>query len=458
MGFIDRKRAPQVYQIPSHLGLPFSIHVVVLLGTLITGTISCLPWVADPGSSDGTLQSPGSPRPPSLTQQVKDLCKGTEIQDLEPASLGGKKWAYRELPIKFGTEFEFPSRYGMDPENNTIPQKYQEYVTNTCKICGDFFTCTSKMEDAHEVIHITERASSLSIEISPTADQAVLELRTDPMTYGDYVKRARLLDVFVFKVTQAMQKDGLLISPLEEPNRWSGHMNVSWPGMVWGGSTNNANIKAEASKILRFYADYQNYPELALGVLGGDIRNAPPLALFPQKNVDALSSILKNFQKPEPVDVEEILADIHLNQYAHQFKSLRIIEGPRFSAINLFPLIDPSLKDGERRMELRAFYTPTNLPQVLSQYRIIQSRLGYLLSLSGEITYFRRKLDHPRTFRTKGLQEGVSLESASQSFIVYLYQAGLDPSIEARYLPNQSLQSEIQRIWTQKCLPKLHSP
>ena len=409
------------------------------------------------GGSGSNLQAPDQPG--SSSSSGGGQCSSPQLSNLEPSSVQGSRWQYRNLPVRFGSEFEFPTVYGQGKENDSVPETFVKAVEKMCTSCKSVFTCQFKGKAGSRHIWVSDRKTNRSVQISPTADEAVLEVRTNPMTYVEHLEAAPILHVFIFAVTAEMERQKILISSRTEPNRWSGHVNVSWPGMVWNGETKDFNRRKELGKILRFYVDFQNFPELAMGVLGGDIRNAPPLATFPLKRVAELKKIVQKFEKEESQPIQDILTDVFLNQYDPQFRSLRLLESPRYSSMNLHLLtLNPTaISDQERRIEVRSFYAPKTVAETLAQYRIIQSRLGYLSTLNGNIEVYGRTIPSPQIFRTSGLQDGVTPEAAAQTYIVYLFQGGLDPSEEAQYLVNQQLGQLVRQIWRNHCLPSLRA-
>jgi hypothetical protein len=346
-----------------------------------------------------------------------------------------------ESEVAFGSEVEFPSV-------SAFEEHYVKAARRRCDVCAEVFECKFRTNDRRgTMIEVSEKNTTNSLQIFPTEDISVVEIRTNPMSYMRTLKNARIIHVFIFGVGEDLKADKLIKSSLIEPNRWSGHVNVSWPDLVWEGTTQDPMIKERLRYLLRFYVDYQNHPELAMGVLGGDIRNASPLAIFPETNRKILQSLISDFELGVTKDVTQILHQLIDNQCAPGKVLVQYLEEPRYSVINLHPLLKAlgANKGFSRRLELRAFYTPTSVEQMLSQYRIVQSRLDYLRKFSGPIVYFNRELKYPERFLASGLQGDVTHKEAAQTFIKYLSEAGLDPVYEAQFLTNQIVASEVRR-------------
>jgi hypothetical protein len=274
-------------------------------------------------------------------------------------------------------------------------------------------------------------------------DHCVLEIAVDPLTMQQAEASRHLLESLVW----AAASDVGLAAGTEEVNRWSAHLSFSWPELRAGG---------DAGLLLRYLVDFNNHPELAMGALGGDIRNAPPLAIFSERAQQALQAVVADHNRdPEAEDVFVVAARIRRDVYGERFQFGLRGRNDHYNAVNLCHVTRaarhkrPYGIDSPVRIEQRASYMPPSADHLFSQCRIIAGRLAYLSRQTGPIEYRPPRfgiLAASRVFQRRGPQQGVDAKAVAECFLRYLDEAGLDTTTHVPFLVNPDVRAAAEHL------------
>jgi hypothetical protein len=369
---------------------------------------------------------PVVPSRPFVVQRLKSLPK-----------------AFSPSSTLFGVEIELPLKEGA-----IAPlRRFNDEVIAKCEQCPEL--CSRKQG---AIILRDPQKSPERIYIYIDSDPGVIEILTNPMTYSQVESWRNELDELVFATARDFQKKSLLDSPDQQRNRWSGHINVSWPGLIPAVKVpdfENMNL------LLNYFVDLQNSPELGMGVLGGDIRNATPLAFGSLAEQTLLKEAIRNYREGhilDTVDLAKSLLEAHPDSFKGRYRS------GRFSLVNLDNIVNLDFQWGYEqgaRIELRGFFSPRNVDDMLANFRIINGRLDYLHrkfqnDKPQSLDFIPPKIDENylrnatlESHKTEGLIGGLSPAAAAQVYIRYLRESGLDPRRESQYLRDRDIRRAV---------------
>lgn len=364
--------------------------------------------------------------------------KGPLCGSLKPKLLEKSGSSTFESSLQFGTEIEFPLRDVLHKQDSL--ERYRETLAQICRQCEQ----VSKLETCQMdggVLRI--RASGKQLTILSDIDPGVLEIKTLPLTYGETAAWAGIIDTFIFGAAKAMGEE--ILDPSIERNRWSGHVNVSWADLRRDGelASKDPAIAQTMRLFLNFYVDLQNHPEMGMGVLGGDTRNATPLAFGDEEERGRLTTIVNRMREgayQSIFDVGLALTAPTAWSFADRYKTQG--RNHRYNMINTENIGTRWNKQNGSRLEIRSFFTPRNADDMLANYRIVTKRLLYLQSKDHVIPYNGQRFMRS-SYRTHGLQPGITIDEAADSYISYLRGTGLDPRKEAPYLRDPEIQRAV---------------
>ena len=370
--------------------------------------------------------------------------RGASCGKFSPHPLRGSNPLELESTLKFGTEIEFPLAAPTQVEENL--QGYREKLAEICAKCRiDSQLKSCSLRD--NTLRIQVDQSELVVLLG--YDPGVLEITTMPLTYRETEAWAGIIDTFIFGAAKSMGE--AFLNPLEEPNRWSGHVNVSWPDLEKDmvESNRDPTIRESMILMLNFYVDLQNHPELAMGVLGGDTRNATPLAFGTPLERKSLEDIIRFTRENRYANLRFLgLALTHPSprSFADRFKTPN--RDHRYNLINTENIGSRWNKQNGSRLEIRSFFTPLRSENMLAHYRIVKGRLKYLRASSSGRTHlvtYNSNRSIRSTFVKRGLQPGINLDEAAEAYLSYLQGTGLDPLKESRYLRNPEVQKAVRK-------------
>ena len=177
-------------------------------------------------------------------------------------------------PPTFGSEFNFMSaqlffvwheRKKINKDFGDIPdgsehKKKEELANAIYNKCKPFCTMTAqkgKFKGFQKYLIEFQDGFKFVIDMDP----AVVEINTDPWTYEQIANNTARIQNIIFDTSKSIQLQTEPVSFLKN----SAHFNIGVRS-AFGDDT---------EKFLRFLVDYWSRPELASGVLGNDLVNAP---------------------------------------------------------------------------------------------------------------------------------------------------------------------------------------
>lgn len=137
----------------------------------------------------------------------------------------------------------------------------------------------------------------------------------------------------------------------------------------------------DAELFLRFFVDYANHPDLALGSLGLDLANGPPIAALKQKQQDELKKIIAEFYDGKLKTIPEIGHAILTRVYTETLEPGWL--GNHYQAVGL-----RDLKNAEKaRLELRAIWGQSSADDFIKIGNLMEARVRFLRSQKEPIEF-----------------------------------------------------------------------
>jgi hypothetical protein len=358
------------------------------------------------------------PRLPSLTMSTEPLFNADEVV--------------------FGVECEFTDPVAANVGWG-ITARYRTAVARRCA-----WSRGLECRFDRRSVEVRSRQSPCPVRLFPHRDHCVLEIAIDPLTIQQIEAARPLLASLVWDAAA----DVGLAPGTDEVNRWSAHLNFSWPRL---------RVGRDAGLLLRYLVDFNNHPELAMGAVGGDIRNAPPLAIFSDRAQQAMQGVVADYNRaPEAEDAFTVAAKIRRQVYGERFQFGLRGRNDHYNAVNLCHVNRlaghkrPYAIDSPVRVEQRASYMPPSADHLFSQCRIIAARLAYLSKQTGPIEYRPPRFVLPAAsmvFQRRGTQQGVDATAIAKCFLRYLAETGLNAAEHVPFLVNPEVREAVERLF-----------
>lgn len=258
--------------------------------------------------------------------------------------------------------------------------------------------------------------------IKLSSDPGCVEIMFKPSTLEELEKRKHTINDFIFK---AGAEIGLKPSKNE-----STHFNMG----VLSAFNNNA------TDFLKFFVDYANHPHLALGSLGKDLDNAPPLSILDQSQREALAQIIERHDKGELNTIQKIAHEIQKKVYTSSYN--KNWAAYHYQAVGLKRVNMADLKKEDAPMELRGVWSQDSAENFNLVARLIEGRIKYLSKNPSPIVY---NAPSKTTYTNSQLKS---------KFYIYVEEAGL------KYSDFETLLPEIVRNapWEPFMNPKSSAP
>lgn len=185
-------------------------------------------------------------------------------------------------------------------------------------------------------------------------------------------------------------------------------------------------------EFLRFFIDYTNRPDLALGSLGKDLGNAPPLSLLKDSQRSTLKNIVQDFNKGLIPSIQVAADRIQNEVYTDSFLKER--SGFHYQAVGLKYVNRTWLAEEDAPMELRSVWAQHSMEDFIRVAKLVEGRVAYLNKHSSQIIYNETK------------KINFSKEQLKTRFKIYVEESGLNFQDYVTQMPQEIQTAKLTAI------------
>lgn len=201
-------------------------------------------------------------------------------------------------------------------------------------------------------------------------DPTVVEIIMKPSSLKEFRANADDIEKYLYAPAARLELKGA--------DNLGGHVNIGL----------NSAFGEDAELFLRYFIDYANHPELALGVFAYDIYNGPPLSVLKSEQRSALNDTVAKFYVKKFKNPTEVILDIQRNVYTHSYKWDR---PQHYQSVGLESI--PSETLNRRRIEHRSVRGQKSFQDFLLMAELIELRHTYLKKNKNKIIYLKSDED-----------------------------------------------------------------
>ena len=198
----------------------------------------------------------------------------------------------------------------------------------------------------------------------------------------------------------------------------------------------------DAELFLRFLVDYANHPDLALGSLGHDIDNAPPLSALKPKQREAFQSVIDDFYKGKLKTITDVAEAVVRHVYTETYTP-NWGDPQHNQAMGLKYITAENMKkNGDMPFEFRAMWPQPSAEHFTIIARLVAARVDFLKTHKDPIIYLKSE-------RTQ-----FAPEELHARFYIYVEECGLKYNDYKILLPEEITKSPLDSLLLSKSKTK----
>lgn len=325
-------------------------------------------------------------------------------------------------PPTYGAEFELTNKSIQNSDADfssshlaTSPEKAAQvelinYLKKKCQATG----CMIEENPGKYDIDYTLKFKD-GFWIKYSYDPGCVEITFKPLTLVELHENAVRVNEYVFAAGKAVK----MFSPKDNTS----HFNLGINSMFDG----------SAEKFLKFFVDYANRPDLALGSLGSDINNAPPLSVLKNEQRSALKKIVKDFNDGNLKTVAEAAKRIQNEVYTASYNPDWGGQN-HYQAVGLKYVNKTKLSEKDAPMELRSVWAQQSMEDFILVAKLVEARVQYLNKSNLKIVYNETK------------KQEFTNEQLKTRFQIYVTETGLNFEDYTSLLPAEVRESRVTAI------------
>lgn len=304
--------------------------------------------------------------------------------------------------IPFGAEFEF---WNPQIKRNTQPFSEQD-IDQTVERAEQLKFVQSMQQQCLvlkcEVLEVTGKwgVDDYRVQYKDgwwfkiSIDPGCVEITFKPSTDDELKARTKLINDHIFGTARNLD--------MTVNEKHMHHFNFSVRHM----------FQDSGKEFLKFFVDYSNHPELALGGLGKDYLNAPPLALLGDEQRKGLQSVIERFNKNEIQTIGHIAYEIMTSVYTKTFYE-PWGGADHYQAIGLKYVSRANLRYEDAPVELRSMWAQKDIQTFLKIAELLEKRVLFLKNSNLPLVYLEssRNTFDPTEINTR--------------FFIYVEEAGM---------------------------------
>jgi hypothetical protein len=261
---------------------------------------------------------------------------------------GKKSWENRGLTRQTNPKWQNPTEKGEWQDSNRL----KDEILRGCPDC--------KLETESGKFKLPEFKITYpnGYWIVISVDPATTEIQTKPLPLEEYEKLAPYIQKNLY---EPAARAGLV------PKETDNHLNIG----VRSAFPHVKNLAA-------FMVDQFNHPELALGVLGKDLHNGPPLAVQTKEQWEALQHLLDSMGNYERVTFMDFARALNRQVYYRSRDWKDPASGKHYQAVSIKRLEKFNFEYEDAPVELRYAAGKVTLADSLKLYQLMIKRIQYL--------------------------------------------------------------------------------
>jgi len=193
-----------------------------------------------------------------------------------------------------------------------------------------------------------------------SVDPGAVEVQTPPLEFSEYQKLSNFIQTHLYDVAARLD--------LKPRVGHDGHTNI---GVL--------SAFDNVHEFALFLLDQVLHPELALGALGEDLRNAPPLAIQDPQQMKNFFQALDDVQSGRITEIADLAERINLDVYFQTTEFNRSEHTARhYQQVSVKRISHKALRDADAPFEVRNTSARRTFKLVLLNYELIIKRIEYL--------------------------------------------------------------------------------
>jgi hypothetical protein len=311
---------------------------------------------------------------------------------------GSFAWAW---PPTYGAEFEVLSPLLQDP--NAMFNQAKAYESN------------EKKEQMRYITHMRERCVTIGCKVTEVPgkwdtdykvefpdgwwfkvsyDPGCVEITFKASTLETLQAKSDLINDALFKTARDLN--------MQTPEYGINHFNMGI----------RSTFNDSGKEFLKFFVDYANHPDLALGGLGSDIMNAPPLSVLGEDQRMALQVVIDDFNAGKLATIQQIARAIQDRVYIRSYNP-DWGGANHYQAFGLKHVNGADLTKSDAPFEFRAMWSQDSVEAFTKIVRLMEARVKFLENSKEPLLY-------TASTRTQFINEGVKTR-----FFLYVEETGL---------------------------------
>ena len=272
-------------------------------------------------------------------------------------------------------------------------KKLSDLIKAKCIASGDCFMGMTM--DKHDVAFLVRFKDGFNFSVG--SDSKVLEANAQPNTLLSYKLVLDRLDKYLF---QSAREVGL------EPHHklGGGHIHIS-----------RRAFKENSLAFRNFFVDFQNRPEIALGVFGQSYENAPMLSVLKQSQRTAFEKALISFKNAKNMSIDQFVKLINTKVYTQSFRP-EWGSPTHYQALNLNRM---AWEDQLATLEIRSFRPQKSVEIFYKQIQLLSRWIEKMQEVQYEIPYLGLKTQKEYTDAEKRMAFEKLLKSLDLSMEDY---------------------------------------
>ncbi len=322
-----------------------------------------------------------------------------------------------ESEFTYGAEYEFfvPGSQDFDvvdprtTEEKKAQMRFVEHMRERCLIadCTVMEVPGKWKEDADYKV---EYSDGWWFKIS--YDPSCVEITFKPSTLKTLEQKATFINDQIFKNANEIK---LYVKPGENT-----HFNIGA----------RSAFGDDPIQFLRFFVDYANHPDLALGSLGQDISNGPPLSVLGIEQRSALQEVIEKTMNKDYKGIWNVANGILSKVYTQTYSQDRGAKHNQALGIKYLEKT-PFYLNHDAPMELRAVWIQSSQNEFNLIARLIEGRIKYLKKIKTPIVY------------TASDRTTFSPSELLTRFFIYVEEVGLKYKDFKELIPRPIQQAEL---------------